>query len=152
MKFSQAMLDEYVHRPGGMPQEVFAIIEELRRLQSLQLPPAKDWGPGIPDGWSWVRRKLERCAPELIGNPERLDRYKGTPYEVMGWMHCIVHDAVAGYRTYLGIAVEQQKRAEEAEAKLVRHRHTDECLSCAAENGHAHCIAECRDSREGNAQ
>lgn len=33
------------------------------------------------------------------------------------------------------------------EGAVQQHKHTDECLTYAAETGFAHCIAACRDSR-----
>jgi hypothetical protein len=68
-------------------------------------------------GWTWIRQKLESVCPEFRNKP-RTDSLVGTKWELMGWMHIVCHHAVAGYRTYLDIAVEQQKRAEEAEAEL----------------------------------
>lgn len=69
MKFSEEMLDALLHR--GVSPEVWALKDELRRLQSLQIPPAKDWPPGTPDGWSWVRRPAPRSlAPrDLTAHP-----------------------------------------------------------------------------------
>jgi hypothetical protein len=118
MSFSEEMLDALLHK--GVSQEVWALAEEVRRLQSLQIPPAKEWPAGVPDGWSWVRRTIERSAPEFAKSPARIadSRLKETAYETMGWVHHICHYAVAGYRTYLAICLEQQKRADEAEAAL----------------------------------
>ncbi|HEX7313326.1 MAG TPA: hypothetical protein VF297_05370 [Pyrinomonadaceae bacterium] len=67
-----------------------------------------------PDGWEWVRAKLEKCCPELTVKP-RTDSLTGTPWEVMGWMHVLCQYAQAANRCYLHIAVEQEKRAVEAE-------------------------------------
>lgn len=68
-----------------------------------------------PDGWEWVRAKLEKCCPELT-RKARTESIRGTPWEVMGWMHILCSYAQAANRTYVHIAVEQEKRAVEAEA------------------------------------
>jgi hypothetical protein len=71
------------------------------------------------DGWSWIRNKIVGCVPELT-LPQRDDRLAGTPYEVMGWMHVLCSYAQSANKCYLSIAVEQQKRADEAEARIER--------------------------------
>lgn len=67
-----------------------------------------------PDGWDWVRAKLKKCCPELTLKA-RTESIQGTPWEVMGWMHILCSYAQAANRTYVHIAVEQEKRAVEAE-------------------------------------
>jgi hypothetical protein len=91
--------------------------EELTRLEAEvgrltgELQQERESG----DGWRWIREKFNACVPELT-LPQREDSLAGTKYEVMGWMHVLCSYAQSANHCYLSIAVEQQKRAEEAEA------------------------------------
>jgi hypothetical protein len=77
-------------------------------------------GGGEDEGWAWLRRKLTSAFPEGIFKA-RTDNHTGTKYELMGWMHVLCYRAQAE-KLYVSIAVEQQKLAEEAEARLQRAR------------------------------
>ena len=105
------------------------------------------------DGWQWVKDKLIACVPELT-LPQRDDSLAGTKYEVMGWMHVLCGYAQSANHTYLSIAVEQQKRAEEAEVEI--HRLTARLAEVEAEKAsiveglHREIIAACQNCAAGN--
>lgn len=94
----------------GLPQAACPVCEVE------QLQKRLDTSMECADGWAWVRDKLKACTPELT-LPLRNDELTGTKYEVMGWLHVLCAYAQSANHAYLSIAVEQQKRAEEAEAR-----------------------------------
>jgi hypothetical protein len=76
------------------------------------------------DSWAWIRRKFEKAGRNYRWFKPRewadgRNSLVGTRYEVMGWLHCIFGEADVA-RTYLEICLEQQERADDAEAERDR--------------------------------
>lgn len=93
-------------REGGL---TLLTEEELQPVEDIVTDEA-----GSKNGWAWIRNKIAVACPEFVKEP-RTDSLRGTKYEVMGWMHQVCHYAVAAYRTYLDIGIEQQRRADDVE-------------------------------------
>ena len=70
------------------------------------------------DSWAWIRSKFEKCRTQFKWYTPRTDSLVGTRYEVMGWLHVLF--AHADPKVYMDITMEQQKKADDAEAKLAQ--------------------------------
>lgn len=88
-------------------------IKELREWNE-KLSAELDRG----DSWEWIRNKFEKCGKHLTWWTPRNDGLKHTRYEVMGWLHVLF--AEAHPHVYIDICMEQQKRAEAAEAEILK--------------------------------
>jgi hypothetical protein len=97
---------------------LFDALDALATLEERKAELEKQLDAG--DSWAWIRAKFENAGRNYRWFKPRewanRDSLVGTRYEVMGWLHCIFGEADSA-RTYLEICLEQQKRADEAEAE-----------------------------------
>ncbi len=102
------------------PCQVTSLIERIsraeqrvRKLEEIKARLEKELDTG--DSWQWIRGKFEAASEKYRWYHPRTDGLAGTRYEVMGWLHCLFSDADP--KVFIDIALEHQKRTDEAEAQ-----------------------------------
>ena len=94
------------------------------RTLIVRVAEAESWASRLSaeldkgDSWAWIRSKMEKCRTQFKWYTPRTDSLIGTRYEVMGWLHVLF--AHADPKVYIDITMEQQKKADDAEAKLAQ--------------------------------
>jgi hypothetical protein len=90
----------------------------------MRIAKAEEWAEHLNeelnqgDSWAWIRQKFEKCRTQFKWYTPRTDSLAGTRYEIMGWLHVLF--AHADPKVYIDIAIEHQKKADEAEAKAAQ--------------------------------
>lgn len=98
-----------------LEQRELQLAKKIERIDDIEAELNKG------DSWAWIRQKFERAGRNYrwFKPREAKDSLVGTRYEVMGWLHCLFGEADTA-RTAWEICLEQQKKADEAEAQAAR--------------------------------
>jgi hypothetical protein len=97
------------------------------------------------DSWAWIRDKFKKCRTQFKWYTPREDSLVGTRYEVMGWLHVLF--AHADPKVYMDIAIEHQKKTDDAEAES--HRRGVEIIHWTEIAGAHLCRAEKAEAQFG---